>query len=99
MPINVYDKGDLVRLSVIFKDLAGVNADPSTVTFSIIDPDEGAPTVFSLPPDPEIVNDGVGLDHIDYNVTKVGEYRYEWKGTGAIQSVEVAQFTVKPSRF
>lgn len=96
MPINVYDKGDLVRLSVNFKDLLGVDADPTTVTLSIIDPDEGAPVGIALPP---IVKDSIGNYHHDFNVTKVGEYRYEWKGTGTIQSVEVGQFTVKPSRF
>lgn len=102
MPINVYDKGDLVRLSVVFKDLAGAPADPSTVTFSMIDPDGVALTPLTLPPGPEIVKDSVGNYHTDFDVTKAGvfgEYHYEWKGAGNVQSGEVGQFTAKPSKF
>ena len=36
---NAYDIGDLVRVSVVFKDSSGVDADPTAVTLTIRKPD------------------------------------------------------------
>lgn len=76
-------QGMLLRFSVTFKDLAGVPADPSTVTFSLRGPD-GVTTSFTYGVDPEIIRDSAGVFHTDALPSSEGEWKWRWQGTGAV---------------
>ena len=98
MTINVYDKGDLVRLPANFKNAVGADTDPTGVTFAFTTP-AGVITTYVYLTDAQLVKDSVGNYHVDLTVNEAGMYYYRWAGTGAVQAVEVGQFSVKPGGF
>ncbi|NLD42119.1 MAG: hypothetical protein GX657_01355 [Chloroflexi bacterium] len=77
-----YDRGDLVRLSVVFTDAEGVATDPTTITCTVKAP-SGTVTVYTYGEDAEVVKDGVGAYHLDLEISASGEWHYRWAGTGA----------------
>ena len=89
MAIN---KGDLVRLYMVFEDGGGVAVDPTTVTFQ-------SKTPSSTTTSNTAIKDSVGNYHYDVNVTEVGRWYYRFNGTGANQSAEESFFDVKPTQF
>lgn len=72
---NVYDLGDLVRLTGQFT-ISGISTDPTTVTVMVKDP-RGAVTSYTA------VKDSIGNYHYDLTVNTVGEWRYRFIGAGA----------------
>jgi len=93
---NVYDIGDLVRLSAIFKVLE-VETDPSTVTVRIIDP-SGVKEVLTYA-DEEVTRDTTGRYHYDLLITESGYWSYRWEGTGAVVTAAEARLYVRSSKF
>lgn len=90
--------GDEVRLSVHFTDMAGDDADPTTVSLTIRPkyPKGGIAETFS---GGELDKDAVGLYHLDYTVPSIDpdhgmNFYYEWRGTGAVAVVEPGVFNV-----
>jgi hypothetical protein len=98
LSINVYDKGELVRLAVVFRNLAGTVTDPTAVSFKMSDPD-GTVTTYVYVTDAQLVKDSTGNYHVDWPTAKEGKHHYAWLGTGAVASAEEGQFTVKDTRF
>jgi hypothetical protein len=94
--LSLHDVDDLVRLSVAFKNLAGVATDPDGVELRVRDPSGNVETR-TWPPDGLIVNDvgAVGAFRSDVNVDESGDWWFRWKGTGAVQEVEEARFRVR----
>ena len=91
---NVYDIGDIVRVSVEFKNLTGTLTDPTTVTLKYRDP-TGTLTDWTVTAG-EIVKDGVGLYHADVSPTAAGIWAYRFVGVGTLQAAEEGTFLVKP---
>jgi len=78
---NIYDKGDLVRISVTFT-VSGVDTDPTTVALKIKDPEETITTYTYAAS--EIIKDAVGKYHKDIPINASGRWYYRWEGTGAV---------------
>ena len=80
---NTWACGANIRFSVIFKDaftLAYI--DPTTVTFKIRTPENGAITIWVFGVDPEVIKDSVGHYHADYTADFPGYWLYRWEGAG-----------------
>lgn len=91
---NLYDLGDLVRVSGTFKTQAGAAIDPSTVSFEFRRPD-GTVTSYAYPA--TIVRDSLGTYHVDIDANAPGTWRYRWESTGTGQAAEEGAFVVKES--
>ena len=72
-----YPLGNVVRLSVTYKDAAGVLINPSVATLKLTDP-TGTETT------PVLINDSTGLYHADNTVLTAGVWYYRFTGTGAL---------------
>jgi hypothetical protein len=95
MTINVYQKGDLIRISGVFKDLAGGLVDPGTVALKVSKP-SGAVLAYTFALG-TVIKDSVGNYHRDENIDEAGSWRYRWESTGTGQAAEEGQFVVEPS--
>lgn len=97
MTINVYQKGDLARVSGIFKDLAGALIDPSTIALKVTKP-SGTTTAYTFAGG-TVIKDSTGNYHVDVSVTEGGPWFYKWETTGTGQAAEHGEFMVEPSSF
>ena len=98
MTTNPYDKGDLVRVSVAFTDLAGAAVDPTAVTVRV-KPPTGTLVVWVYGTDAEVVKDATGAYHADVDIDETGSWYFRWEGTGAAQAAAERLFTVRGSAF
>jgi hypothetical protein len=88
---NIYDVGQLVRLSVVFT-VNSVEQSPTALTLEITDPsgdtitkDEG-----------EVVEDDTGDFHYDHGpVTEEGKWTYQWSGTAGVIAAATGHFWVR----
>ncbi len=96
MVTTSYDVGDVRRLSVTFKDIAGSDTDPGTVSFLMREPD-GALTTFVYLTDSEVVKDATGKFHIDWPIAKPGRHAGAWVGTGAVELRDEFEFYARAS--
>jgi len=88
--MNIYDRGDLVRLTCAFTDAAGAAADPTAVAVTIKAPDDTVTTGAAT-------KSAVGSYYFDLSITQSGVYAYRFAGTGAVQAAAEGQLRVKPS--
>jgi hypothetical protein len=78
---NAYAPGNVARLSAVFRNAAGAEANPTTVTLRYRKP--GAATVSVTTPDALIVNDAAGRYHFDLALSNdPGVWEYRWESTG-----------------
>lgn len=91
---NVYDIGDVVRLTGTFTDIAGAAVDPGAVVFKLLDP-AGAVTTFS---GGQVIKDAVGIYHADATPSEAGTHVYRVEGTGANAAAAENRFKVRRSR-
>lgn len=91
---NIYDRGDVVRLSSAFTDINGTAADPSGVTLRLKQPDATV-SVYSYPG--TLSKDGTGVYHYDVSILQSGDYFYRFEGTGAVQAASESVFHVYKS--
>ncbi len=91
MAINV---GDIRRISIIFYDEDGVEADPTAVTVQYREPGIGV-TELEYGVDLEVKKEAVGKYYLDISLKYSGIYKYSWCGTGAIEVAEDGSFTVE----
>ncbi|MFQ5776306.1 MAG: hypothetical protein ACE5GS_17445 [Kiloniellaceae bacterium] len=91
---NVYDIGDVVRMSVAFTDAGGAAVDPGAVVFKLLDP-AGVVTTFS---GGGVVKDSVGNYHADATIAASGVHVYRAEGTGANAAAAENRFRVRRSR-
>lgn len=96
MNANVYDVGDLVRVSAVFKNAAGTATDPTATSIKIRKPD-GVVTTLVFGVDGALIRDSAGTFHTDISITMKGEWIHKFIGTGAVQAVEEKNFLAKPS--
>jgi hypothetical protein len=98
--MNSYLAGALVEVNVQFIDqITQTNADPSVITLSVgINNASSSVSTYTsgtLAGPYTIVKDGVGLYHANLDTTsKPGNWWYEWSGTGTVQAISAAGFTV-----
>jgi len=88
-----YEIGQLARLEVLFQDINGNQADPTTVSVLVQSPDG---TQVNYNP-PDVVRDGTGSYHFDLLVLQAGSYLYQWNGTGVLVAVQEGSITVAES--
>lgn len=99
MTINVYDLGQLARVTGLFEDSAGTDTDPSTVTLRVVSP-SGVNSVYTYGGSPDTVTrDSVGNYHVDVEADEVGWWFYKWESTGSGQAAQEGEFVVKESHF
>jgi hypothetical protein len=94
--VNVYQRGDLVRVTGIFTDIAGQLIDPTTVRFKATKP-SGALLDYTYPT--TIVKTSTGNYHVDINADQSGKWLYRWENSGTGQAAEQSCFEVEPSHF
>lgn len=92
---NVYDQGDLVKVSAVFKRGAGFD-DPTAVTLKLRKGD-GTVVTFTYPPAGTIVRDSLGKFHADISIDLPGTWAYRWEGTAPVQSAGQETFVVQPA--
>ena len=95
---NSFDIGDVARLTVVFKNLAGSVVDPTAVKVYIKLPTD-AFLEYTYLVGAEVIKDSVGTYHMDYPITMDGMHYYKWTGTGAVYAAEESQFFVKITQF
>jgi len=96
MSANVYDIGDLVRVSAVFKNTLAVATDPTTVSCKVRQPN-GTVTTLVYGVNNELVKDSTGNYHTDISVTARGIWMHKFIGTGSVQATEEKTFLVKSS--
>lgn len=94
---NVYDVGDLVRISAVFTNKDDEPTNPTVTTFKITDP-LGNTTTYVYGVGADIVRDSTGHFHVDISVDQVKTWYYRWEGTGALQAAEEARLVGRRSR-
>lgn len=99
MAIDVYDVGDLVRVTAAFTNTAGTATDPTAVTLKVIDP-SGNEASYAYGESPSVVEkSATGGYYADLSIDEAGDWHYQWLGTGTVQAVEPGQFVVQFARF
>lgn len=93
-----YDKGDVVRCSVEFRNNSEVLSDPSVVTFKVKNP-AGTVTTYVYGTDIAVVKDSTGMYHVDIEIDSVGIWYYRFIGSGTLKAASEAKFTIKQSEF
>jgi len=93
-----YNEGTLITLTAVFKDTAGTEADPTTVTFRLKKPDETV-IVYVYGTDAELVKDSTGNYSVGYTPDMGGDFIYRWEGTGAVEVAGESTFSATASSF
>lgn len=83
--MDTYFAGQILRLTVEFRDNDEVLADPTAVIFSSRI-DQGTIGTLTYGVDPELVKDSVGIYYTDLALTVSGTYAYRYTGTGVIEN-------------
>jgi hypothetical protein len=96
--MNIYDKGDLVRCSVIFATAAGIAMDPAAVKFQFTTP-AGVTTIYTYGTDASLVKDSTGNYHVDVNADEYKKYLYHWYSTGIGKAAKQGAFYVQEGNF
>lgn len=95
---NKYTYGQLVRVSLTFKNAAGNESDPTAVYFEFTDPG-GTETSYQYGVDAELVKDDTGQYHVDIDCDTAGTWVYRAYATGTGQTAVEGSFVVKESAF
>lgn len=89
---NVYDKGDLVRITGTFT-VASVATDPTTITLKVKDPSGNVDTyTYALS---QVTKSSTGVYYKDISLDEAGYWYYQWTGTGAVESVDEDYLVVR----
>lgn len=94
---NIYDIGDLVRVTGTFTNAAGTAIDPTTVKAQIMDPSGNVSTLV-YGTDVAVVRDSAGVYHTDISIDEAGHWQVRWYATGTGQSAGESYFQVLRSR-
>ena len=97
MTINVHNKGDLVRISCDFTNIAGTATDPTTVELKVTDPSGNTATYTYAGGD--ITKASTGSFYKDVEADEEGDWLYHWLSSGDAQGADEGQFVVQPTRF
>lgn len=91
---TVYDIGDAIIFSGVFRDEDGDLADPTALTFTYRAPD-GTLTSYVYNTDPELVRDSLGTYHTTVTMDTAGDGFWRWSATGAVADSETGYFYVR----
>lgn len=96
-----YDVGDLVRLTVEFRNAAGTLTNPTTITFETRVHRDGVIDSYVYGTDVEVVKVGgvEGTYYFDLLLAESGAHAWRWQGQGACVAAEEGVVEVKRSRF
>lgn len=98
--MGVYQFGTAITITETFRlppFPPGTPANPTTVVYTIRDP-EGGVVTYTFGPDPEVTNPSPGVYVLDLSPPTIpGTYQYEITGTGAVEAVGTGEFTVLQS--
>ena len=86
--MTLYLISTTVRVTATFKNLAGTNADPTSVVCTVKDPG-GATTT------PSVTPGATGIYYADITLDEVGTWYVEWQGTGALVVAGDTALTVR----
>ena len=90
-----YEEDSLLRFKATFKDNDAALTDPTTITLRHTEP--GAAAVnYVYGTDAEVIRESLGIFHVDYIADAVGEHKWRWLGTGAVQIAIKGGFIVDP---
>ncbi len=93
MAILVYQVGDLVRIDIVVKDIAGALVDPTTLELRVTKP-SGTTDSYTLALG-AITRDSLGTFHKDVSASERGPWYYSSITTGTGQAAENGQFYVE----
>ena len=93
-----YEPITRVRVIAKIKDLDGVLADPTTLVFSIKEPD-GTTTSYTWITDDEMVRVDTGDFYIEWDATQSGLHKYRWQASGDVQVAFGGAFNIKEATF
>jgi len=91
--MDIYFKGQVLRVSVEFRDNAGDLADPTTIDFSWKVDFEDSDS-YEYGTDPELVRDSLGLYYVDLTLSISGTYVYQYIAGGLIENAIEDSFLV-----
>jgi len=95
-----YDKGDLVRVAVLFENDSEVATDPTAITFNWKIGKTGSTTTYTYGVNVELVKDSVGNYHVDLTINSDNTtYYVGFYGTGTIVAADENLFHVNKSYF
>jgi hypothetical protein len=98
MANNVYDLGDLVRITATFTLDNATLIDPTVVNFQYkLDTGDKITKVYGV--DAGVVRSSLGIYYCDINCNTVGLWHYRAYSTGNGQAAAEGSFTVKASHF
>lgn len=95
-PLEIHEYGARRKLSVRIYDEDGALADPTTLTFTMRDPDN-VRTTYVSGTDAQIVRESVGVFHVYWDCVKTGRHRWRFAATGSIGAAAEAGFIVEHS--
>lgn len=92
--MNVYEKGDVVRVKANFASTGGAALDPTAVTFSYQYPNASVVELV-YGSSTRVVKTGTGAYYVDVDADIRGVTRWRWDSTGSGKAAHEGQFTVK----
>ncbi len=94
--MDTYFVGQILRVTVEFRDNAGDLADPTTLIFSHrVDQEDIETLTYGV--DVELVKDSLGVYYTDLELVTAGTYAYRFLGGGAIENSVEDAFVVSAS--
>jgi hypothetical protein len=89
LDMGSYDIGDGIKLTAHFTNDAGADANPTTVTCTVLLPDDSLDEATVTGPSP------TGYYQAIITAEQNGKHFYRWAGTGAIVAAQEGRFTVR----
>lgn len=100
MSHDYYHAGETIRLrAVITDDVTGDPVSPTTVTYSILGPEEEAPTDYTLASSSEVTEEDTGIIVFLKSFSAGGPYQWRMVATGPGACVKEGVFHVRPTVF
>lgn len=96
MAENVYDLGDLVRVTTTFTTAAGVAVDPTAVFLAVKNP-AGTTTTYTYGISAGLIKSAAGVYYLDVDANAAGYWFYRWYSTGTGQAAAQNAFKVNAS--
>jgi hypothetical protein len=90
LTLEPHDVGDRFWTRNVFKNSAGVNTDPTTITCTVTAGD-GTESVYTYGDPGGPTREAAGTYYQEFDLTMEGQWYVEWAGTGAVATV--AKFT------
>lgn len=91
---TVHDIGDAEKITATFKNSSDALTNPTTVTFTMIEPD-GTTTLYTSGVNNEISSVATGIWNVTWTFTQEGRHHVVWKGVGALIEAGATEFYCK----